>query len=99
MIRKHGAGGKLEFGTAVVAEGEGTLAGLLGASPGASTAVPAMISVLQECFGDTRFEGWKSKLTEMIPSYGQKLNDNPALFRELWDWTSRSLQLTGGDDR
>jgi len=93
VIRKHGAGGKLEFGTAVVAEGEGTLAGLLGASPGASTAVPAMISVLEACFGN-RFDGWKSKLTEMIPSFGQKLNDNPALYQELWDWTNRSLQLT-----
>ncbi|GAA3959581.1 malate dehydrogenase (quinone) [Gordonia caeni] len=94
VIRKSGKGGNLEFGTAVVAAGDGTIAGLLGASPGASTAVPAMISVLQQCFGD-RFDGWQGKLTEMIPSYGTKLNDDPALFRQMWDWTNRSLELTG----
>ncbi|AUH70379.1 malate:quinone oxidoreductase [Gordonia sihwensis] len=97
VIRKTGVGGSLEFGTAVVAEGDGTLAGLLGASPGASTAVPAMISVLQQCFSG-RFEGWKSTLTEMIPSFGQKLDENPALYRELWDWTNRSLRLTARPD-
>ncbi|MFT3714944.1 MAG: malate dehydrogenase (quinone) [Gordonia sp. (in: high G+C Gram-positive bacteria)] len=97
VIRKNGpAKGSLEFGTAVVAAGDGTIAGLLGASPGASTAVPAMLSVLEQCFGQ-RWDGWKPKLTEMIPSFGQKLNDNPALFREMWDWTNRSLQLTGAD--
>ncbi|WP_424322872.1 malate dehydrogenase (quinone) [Gordonia sp. (in: high G+C Gram-positive bacteria)] len=96
VIRKTGVGGSLEFGTAVVAAGDGTLAGLLGASPGASTAVPAMISVLEQCFGD-RFDGWKGALTTMIPSFGQKLNDNPALFREMWDWTNKSLQLTTHD--
>lgn len=98
VIRKaaEGLGGNLEFGTAVVAAGDGSIAGLLGASPGASTAVPAMISVLQQCFGD-RFGGWEATLTEMIPSFGQKLNDNPALFRQLWDWTNRSLELTGAD--
>ncbi|GAA4741185.1 malate dehydrogenase (quinone) [Gordonia alkaliphila] len=98
VIRGQGAKGNLEFGTAVVAAGDGTIAGLLGASPGASTAVPAMISVLQQCFGD-RFDGWQGKLTEMIPSYGQKLNDNPALFRQMWDWTNRSLELTGRGGR
>ena len=94
VIRKTGVGGSLEFGTAVVAEADGTIAGLLGASPGASTAVPAMISVLEQCF-TAHFDGWRPKLTEMIPSFGQKLNDNPALYRELWDWTGRSLKLTG----
>ncbi|MFT3662731.1 MAG: malate dehydrogenase (quinone) [Gordonia sp. (in: high G+C Gram-positive bacteria)] len=98
VIRATGNSGNLEFGTAVVAAGDGTIAGLLGASPGASTAVPAMINVLKECFAD-RFEGWTSKLTEMIPSYGQKLNDNPALFRQQWDWTNRSLELTADADR
>ncbi len=94
VIRATGNSGNLEFGTAVVAAGDGTIAGLLGASPGASTAVPAMLNVLQQCFG-SRFDGWTPKLTEMIPSYGKKLNDEPALFRRLWDWTNRSLELTG----
>ncbi|GAC58661.1 malate--quinone oxidoreductase [Gordonia hirsuta DSM 44140 = NBRC 16056] len=97
VIRKDGMGGNLEFGTAVVAAGDGSIAGLLGASPGASTAVPAMVSVLQQCFSD-RFDAWTPKLTEMVPSFGQKLNDNPALFRQLWDWTNRSLELTGNGE-
>ncbi|MGO3325206.1 malate dehydrogenase (quinone) [Gordonia sp. (in: high G+C Gram-positive bacteria)] len=93
VIRKNGMGGSLEFGTAVVTSEDGSMAGLLGASPGASTAVPAMISILEKCF-TAHFDGWKPKLTEMIPSFGRKLNDEPALFRELWDWTGKSLQLT-----
>ncbi|GAB24659.1 MAG TPA: malate dehydrogenase (quinone) [Gordonia polyisoprenivorans] len=103
VIRKTGAGGSLEFGTAVVAAGDGTIAGLLGASPGASTAVPAMLNVLEQCF-PTEYRSWTPKLTEMIPSFGQKLSDNRDLFRQVWDWTSASLQLSGnaplitGDD-
>nr|WP_040510581.1 malate dehydrogenase (quinone) [Gordonia soli] len=92
VIRKTGVGGSLEFGTAVVAAADGTIAGLLGASPGASTAVPAMLQVLEKCFPQ-EYAGWSSKLTELIPSFGRKLNDEPDLFRELWDWTNRSLDL------
>ncbi|MEP9391555.1 malate dehydrogenase (quinone) [Gordonia sp. VNQ95] len=95
VIRKTGVGGSLEFGTAVVAAGDGTIAGLLGASPGASTAVPAMLNVLEQCF-PTEYQGWTSKLTEMIPSFGQKLSGNRDLFRQVWDWTSASLQLKSG---
>ena len=93
VIRKTGMGGQLEFGTAVVAAGDGTIAGLLGASPGASTAVPAMISVLEQCF-PKEYAGWSSKLTAIIPSFGQKLNDNRDLYRQVWDWTNKTLQLT-----
>lgn len=95
VIRKTGVGGTLEFGTAVVTAGDGTIAGLLGASPGASTAVPAMLSVLEQCF-PSDYARWAPKLTEMIPSFGQKLSDNPGLFRQVWDWTNASLQLRRG---
>ena len=76
----------------MVAAGDGTIAGLLGASPGASTAVPAMLSVLEQCF-PTEFTRWTPKLTEMIPSFGKKLSDNADLFHQVWDWTSSSLEL------
>ncbi|MAU82124.1 malate dehydrogenase (quinone) [Gordonia sp. Z-3] len=95
VIRKTGVGGSLEFGTAVVTADDGTIAGLLGASPGASTAVPAMLNVLEKCF-PKEYAGWKPALTEMIPSFGQKLSDNRDLFRQVWDWTSASLQLKRG---
>lgn len=96
VIRKNpqGAGGSLEFGTAVVTAGDGTIAGLLGASPGASTAVTAMLSVLEQCF-PKQFPGWQPKLTEMIPSFGRQLSDDRDLYRQVWDWTNRSLQLHG----
>ncbi|MEV8190896.1 malate dehydrogenase (quinone) [Rhodococcus pyridinivorans] len=92
VIRRKGAGGVLEFGTAVVNAGDGSIAGLLGASPGASTAVPAMLDVLERCFPQ-QWAGWQSKLREMVPSLGLKLSDNPDLFRQVWDHSTKSLQL------
>jgi malate dehydrogenase (quinone) len=62
--------GVLEFGTEVIAAADGSIAGLLGASPGASTAVPAMIDLLERCFPD-RFTAWRPRLATMIPSLGQ----------------------------
>ncbi len=97
VIRKTGVGGSLEFGTAVVTAADGTIGGLLGASPGASTAVPAMLQVLERCF-PAEYKGWTPALTEMIPSFGQKLSDNRDLFRQVWDWTSASLALKRGSD-
>lgn len=90
--RAKGKGGVLEFGTAVVNAGDGTIAGLLGASPGASTAVPAMLDVLERCFPG-QYDSWKPKLQEMIPSLGVQLSDNNDLFRQVWDWSSKVLQL------
>ncbi|MFF3223136.1 malate dehydrogenase (quinone) [Nocardia suismassiliense] len=97
VIRRKGAGGVLEFGTAVVAAADGTIAGLLGASPGASTGVTAMLDVMQRCF-PTEYAQWTPKLKEMIPSLGVKLSEDQALFHEVWDWTSKTLNLTGGTD-
>ncbi|WP_460707779.1 malate dehydrogenase (quinone) [Myceligenerans halotolerans] len=62
-----GKGGVLEFGTEVIAGKDGSIAGLLGASPGASTAVSAMLGVLERCFAD-RYETWKPQLATMMPS-------------------------------
>jgi malate dehydrogenase (quinone) len=87
-------GGVLEFGTTVLNASDGSIAGLLGASPGASTAVPAMLDVLQRCFPD-RFESWTPKLKEMIPSLGTRLSDEPQLFDEVWSWGTKVLGLGG----
>jgi malate dehydrogenase (quinone) len=92
VIRRKGAGGVLEFGTTVLTAGDGSIAGLLGASPGASTAVPAMLEVLERCFSD-QYEGWLPKLKEMVPSLGTALSTEPALFREVWDWGTKVLKL------
>ena len=87
-------GGILEFGTEVVSAADGTLAALLGASPGASTAVSIMLNLLKRCFKeDVETEAWQIKLKKMIPSYGQSLLNNPALCNELRVWTTQMLEL------
>lgn len=84
--------GVLEFGTAVLAAADGSIAGLLGASPGASTAVPAMLEVLQRCF-PSEYPAWQPKLKDMVPSLGSKLSDEPQLYREVWEHGTRVLGL------
>ena len=93
VIRKvQGRGGVLEFGTTVLSAADGTIAGLLGASPGASTAVPAMLDVMERCFSD-RYPAWLPKLKEMVPSLGIELSNEPALFEEVWTWGTEVLKL------
>lgn len=86
-------GGKLEFGTEVVVNKKGTIASLLGASPGASTAVFAMLQVLERCFHDKMQNEWKEKILEMIPTYGQNLSDNPELINRVRIYTKEKLDL------
>lgn len=74
-------GGKLQFGTEVVSSSDGSLAGLLGASPGASTAVPIMLGLLEKCFPN-EFPAWKPELQKLVPTLGTSLNDDPALTEE-----------------
>lgn len=92
VIRRKGAGGVLEFGTTVLSAADGSIAGLLGASPGASTAVPAMLDVMERCFGN-RYQAWLPTLKEMVPSLGTELSGNPALFNEVWSWGTKVLKL------
>ncbi|QCB28684.1 malate dehydrogenase (quinone) [Corynebacterium endometrii] len=84
--------GSLEFGTAVVNNQEGNIAGLLGASPGASIAPAVMLELLERCFGEHMIR-WSEKIYEMIPSYGEKLSKNEKLFNEMWDFTQKTLKL------
>jgi malate dehydrogenase (quinone) len=85
-------GGVLEFDTTLLGDADGSIAGLLGASPGASTAVPAMLDVLQRCFPD-RYQGWLPTLKDMVPSLGAALSGEPALFEEVWSWGTKALGL------
>jgi malate dehydrogenase (quinone) len=85
-------GGRLEFDTTVLAAADGSIAGLVGASPGASTAVSAMLDVLQRCFPD-RYQAWLPTLKDMVPSLGAPLSGEPALFEELRAWSSKALGL------
>jgi malate dehydrogenase (quinone) len=87
-------GGRLEFGTEIVTAKDGTLASLLGASPGASTSVQAMIEVIERCFKSRiKSADWQRKLKEMIPSYGESLDENVALLHAVRERTLATLGL------
>jgi len=59
VIKKHpGHGGILEFGTEMVFSADHSIAALLGASPGASTAVSIMLGLLEKCFANHRYRPW-----------------------------------------
>lgn len=88
---KHG--GKLEFGTEVVVNKNGTIASLLGASPGASTSVHAMLSVLEKCFPENMTGKWKDKIVEMIPSYGTSLATDKDLTEKIRAASKKALEL------
>ncbi|MEF3353631.1 malate dehydrogenase (quinone) [Paenibacillus sp. GYB006] len=98
VIKDTEAGGKgtLQFGTEVVSASDGSIAALLGASPGASTAVPVMLEVIEKCFPE-HLNNWKPKLKEMIPSYGMSLMKNPDLIRQIHTSTARTLGLNNGE--
>ncbi|MFC7395044.1 malate:quinone oxidoreductase [Scopulibacillus cellulosilyticus] len=89
---EDGGKGTLQFGTEVVSAADGSIAALLGASPGASTAVHVMLEVIKKCFPQ-HLKEWEPKIKEMIPSYGLKLVENPELFNELSISTSNALRL------
>lgn len=88
--RDEAKGGILKLGTQIVKSKDGTIAGLLGASPGASTAAPIMLGVLETVFKDKlATPAWQQKVRQMIPTYGIKLNDNPAKVYEEWVATAK----------
>ncbi|MEH7086630.1 malate:quinone oxidoreductase [Neobacillus drentensis] len=95
VIKDTEAGGKgtLQFGTEVITAADGSIAALLGASPGASTAVHVMLEVIKKCFPQ-HIKEWEAKIKEMIPSYGKSLMENPALLREIHTSTEQTLGLS-----
>ncbi|MEZ6004055.1 MAG: malate dehydrogenase (quinone) [Planctomycetota bacterium] len=89
-----GEGGKLEFGTEVVTAGDGTLAALLGASPGASTAVAIALEVLERCFaGRVATPEWRATLTRLVPTWADLDGFDPDEIRESRRRTSEVLGL------
>jgi len=87
-------GGVLQFGTELVAAADGSLVAMLGASPGASTAVWIMLELLKKCFPERlRANDWVVKLKEMIPSYGESLVDNPSLCNRVRAETASALNI------
>lgn len=101
VIKDTEAGGKgtLQFGTEVVTSEDGSIAALLGASPGASTAVSVMLKVIENCFPEQMKE-WEPKIKEMIPSYGISLLENPDVLEKVHAEASETLgiYLTGKNE-
>lgn len=88
-------GGVLQFGTEVIAGGEGTIAGLLGASPGASTAVHAMLDVMARCFPEKFESEWKAEVLKRIPAFATGVNHDAALAAVTLADTAAVLGLDG----
>ncbi len=86
-------GGILQFGTELVSSADQSIVAMLGASPGASTAVWIMLKVIELCFAD-QLEGWRERIREIIPSYGQSLIDDAALCDQVRAETAAVLGLT-----
>jgi malate dehydrogenase (quinone) len=91
--RDPAKGGVLKFGTEVVAHKDGSIAGLLGASPGASTSVAAMLDVLATCFPEKTAE-WTPMITKLVPSYGIDLSANKAAAAKSLRRTAATLRIS-----
>lgn len=95
VIKKdEDVGGVLEFGTEIVNAADGSIAALLGASPGASVSAQVMIDVMKRCFKDKMASPeWQAKLKTMIPSFGQSLNQSESYCESIRERTSALLKL------
>ncbi len=87
-------GGVLKFGTEIVRDEDGSLAALLGASPGASTSVSIMLDVIKQCFPEKfNSKAWQDKLKQMIPSFGCSLIEDGNLCLATRAATTKILKL------
>jgi malate dehydrogenase (quinone) len=86
-------GGVLEFGTEMVTAADGSLAALLGASPGASTSVSIMLDLIYKCFPQAKSAEWQEGFRKMIPSFGKSLAADEELAIKTRAWTTEVLQL------
>ncbi|MDH2328569.1 malate dehydrogenase (quinone) [Cereibacter sp. SYSU M97828] len=92
--RDEEKGGVLKLGTEIVSSEDGTIAALLGASPGASTAAPIMLDVLRKVFADKlATPEWQEKVRQIVPSFDLKLNDDPELALRIMTATAAALDL------
>ncbi len=88
-------GGILQFGTELVAAEDGSIAALLGASPGASVTVSIMLDLLERCFRDkVGTANWNSKLKEIFPARLKQLTTDADLYRKVQAQSDERLQLT-----
>lgn len=92
VIKPVKGGGVLQFGTEVIAAKDGSIAGLLGASPGASVSVSVMLDVMKHLYSES-FDSFTPTFKELIPAYGQQLNKSPQLAKRILAQTAKTLKL------
>jgi malate dehydrogenase (quinone) len=95
VIKKHEEeGGVLEFGTEAVVAADGSVAALLGASPGASTAAAIMFGIIPHCFKEeSKSSVWQKKIKEIVPSFGLELSKDEKLIKQTRERTAKILGL------
>ncbi len=87
-------GGILQFGTELVSAKDGSIAALLGASPGASVTVSIMLDLIERCFPEqAKSEAWSGKLAEIFPAREKVLEDDAAVYREVVSRVDKRLGL------
>ena len=86
-------GGILQFGTELVSAEDGSIAALLGASPGASVTVSIMLNLIERCFADKARGEWADKLRQIFPAREAALAEDATLYRSVAEQSSKALQL------
>ncbi len=89
IIKPKGRKGSLQFGTEVISSSDGTIAGLLGASPGASVSVAVMLEVMKKMFGQDSV----SKIQQQVLGLDEYLNQNPSEAKKHLARTAKTLKL------
>lgn len=89
IIKPKGRKGSLQFGTEVISSSDGTIAGLLGASPGASVSVAVMLEVMKKMFGQESI----SKIHQQVSGLDGNLNQSPSEAKKHLSRTAKVLKL------
>jgi len=93
IIKKHPQkGGILQFGTELVTAGDGTIAALLGASPGASVSVPIMLDLIKRCFAK-KMDVWQKTLNKIFMANEIELQTNADLYHKVQQRNLHTLQI------
>ncbi|WP_413335836.1 malate:quinone oxidoreductase [Brevibacterium sp. GP-SGM9] len=71
--------GVIQQGTELIVSADGSMTGLLGASPGASTAVPIMLDLLRRSFPGQWHRDWQATMERAIPDMERSTWDAEAV--------------------
>lgn len=100
LYRRCPVAAKIALASAeLVAAHDGSIAALLGASPGASVTVSIMLGLIERCFPEqARSPEWSAKLKEIFPAREKELESDAELYRSVSSRCSEVLELTAKND-